>query len=197
MKLKRPTDVLNPDERVDFCFFRDKQKLIGLVLLAMAYAFDLTCSRVNAAIEDVTSFNATVPFACSFSGGSDVVEMAYTKNDNGSSGLLLGTSEALSITSNQLPRLSVTLNTVLAPRNIGFRGVFIRSIQQNRQIQSKTTGSVSNAPISTTISASKFSQFGFATDSSYDINLTVSALLSNSFPFEEYQFDVLLTCLAP
>ena len=68
---------------------------------------------MQAGIQNITTFNATVPFTCSFSGGSDLVSMDYTRN--GSTGIMLGTSESLLISSNQVPRVNVTLNTLLAP----------------------------------------------------------------------------------
>ena len=151
--------------------------------------------RVKAAIEDVTKFKATVPFTCSFSGGSDLVEMEYSRT--GTSGLMMGVSDPLSITSNQVPRIMMTLNTIKAPMNISFRGAWIRSVQRNQNIAYKTTGSLQNSPISIYIWPSKFDEFGFVAGQAYDVTLTVSATLKNYLPFEEYQFDVVLTCLEP
>ena len=151
--------------------------------------------RVKAAIEDVTKFKATVPFTCSFSGGSDHVEMEYSRT--GTSGLMMGVSDPLSITSNQVPRIMMTLNTIKAPMNISFRGAWLRSVQRNQNIAYKATGSLQNSPISINIWPSKFNQFGFVAGQAYDVTLTVSANLKNYLPFEEYEFDVALTCLEP
>ena len=165
------------------------------LLIVMPFALCSVAHRVNASIDDVTTFNATVPFTCSFSAGSDVVEMEYSRN--GTSGLMMGTSDALSITSNQVPRIMMTLNTIKAPMNISFRGAWIRSVQRNQNIAYKTTGSLQNSPISINIWPSKFDEFGFVAGQAYDVTLTVSANLKNYLPFEEYQFDVVLTCLEP
>ena len=75
-------------------WFRCLLVLIALALYSMPY-------RVNAAIDDVTTFQGTVPFTCSFSGGSDNVEMEYSRN--GTSGIMIGRSDVLSITSNRVP----------------------------------------------------------------------------------------------
>ena len=164
----------------------------------MALIFLALCSmprRVHAAFDDLTTFNGTVPFTCSFSGGSDEVEMEYTRN--GTSGLMIGRSDVLSITSNRVPRILMTLDTIEAPMNISFRGVWLRSVQRNQNITYKTTSSLQNSPISTNIYPSKFNQFGFAVGQPYEVTLTVSANLKIYVPFEEYQFDVILTCLEP
>ena len=164
-------------------------------LLLIASALCYVPHRVNAAIDDVTTFQGTVPFTCSFSGGSDVVEMEYSRN--GTSGLMIGRSDVLSITSNRVPRILMTLDTIKAPMNISFRGVWLRSVQRNQNIAYKTTSSLQNSPISTNIFPSKFNQFGFDVGQAYEATLTVSANLKNYLPFEEYEFDVTLTCLEP
>ena len=166
-------------------------RLLLFILLAL-------CSvshRVNASINDVTTFQATVPFTCSFSAGSDVVAMEYSRS--GTSGLMMGVSDPLSITSNQVPRIMMTLDTIKAPMNISFRGAWLRSVQRNQNIAYKTTSSLQNSPISINIWPSKFNQFGFVAGQAYDVTLTVSANLKNYLPFEEYEFDVVLTCLEP
>ena len=164
-----------------------------LVLISLAI-----CSmprRVHGAIDDLTTFNGIVPFTCSFSGGSDVVEMEYSRN--GTSGMMIGRSDVLSITSNRVPRILMTLETIKAPMNISFRGVWLRSVQKNQNIAYKTTSSLQDSPISTNIYPSKFNQFDFVAGNAYDVSLTVSANLTNYLPFEEYRFDVVLTCLEP
>lgn len=161
----------------------------------ICFAPYLAPHRVDAAIDNVTAFQGTVPFTCSFSGGSDVVEMEYSRN--GTSGLMIGRSDVLSITSNRVPRILMTLDTIKAPMNISFRGVWLRSVQRNQNIAYKTTSSMQNSPISTNIFPSKFNQFGFEVGQAYEATLTVSANLKNYLPFEEYQFDVTLTCLEP
>ena len=165
--------------------------LLVLIFLAL-------CSmprRVHAAFYELTTFNGIVPFTCSFSGGSDEVQMEYTRN--GTSGIMMGRSDVLSITSNRVPRILMTLETIKAPMNISFRGVWLRSVQRNQNITYKTTSSLQNSPISTNIYPSKFNQFGFAVGQPYEVTLTVSANLKIYVPFEEYQFDVILTCLEP
>ena len=164
-------------------------------LLLIASALCYMPHRVNAATDNVTAFQGTVPFTCSFSGGSDVVEMEYSRN--GTSGLMIGRSDVLSITSNRVPRILMTLDTIKAPMNISFRGVWLRSVQRNQNIAYKTTSSLQNSPISTNIFPSKFNQFGFDVGQAYEATLTVSANLKNYLPFEEYEFDVTLTCLEP
>ncbi|WP_156779365.1 hypothetical protein [Synechococcus sp. BL107] len=149
----------------------------------------------QAGIQDTTTFNATVPFTCSFSGGSDLVSMDYTRN--GSTGIMAGTSESLLISSNQVPRVNVTLNTLLAPSGIGFRGIWIRSDNTNRIMKNKTSSSYSNSPISTILQPSNFRSHDYSSGLPYGIKLTVSANLSNSFPNDEYRFQVVLTCLEP
>ena len=165
--------------------------LLVLIFLALC----LMPRRVHAAFYDLNTFNGTVPFNCSFSGGSDEVEMEYTPN--GTSGIMMGRSDVLSITSNRVPRILMTLDTIKAPMNISFRGVWLRSVQRNQNITYKTTSSLQNSPISTNIYPSKFNQFGFAVGQPYEVTLTVSANLKIYVPFEEYQFDVILTCLEP
>jgi len=162
----------------------------------------LTCSSlifsprlVQASIQNTTTFNATVPFTCSFSGGSDLVSMDYTRN--GSTGMMLGTSESLLISSNQVPRINVTLNTLLAPYGISFRGIWIRSDATNRYIKSKTSSSYSNSPVSTILQPSNLTSHDYVSGLPYGVKLTVSANLSNSFPNDEYRFQVVLTCLEP
>lgn len=169
-------------------WFRCSLVLLSLALYSVPH-------RVNAAIDDVTTFQGTVPFTCSFSGGSDVVEMEYTRN--GTSGLMIGSSDVLSITSNRVPRILMTLDTIKAPLSINFRGVWLRSVQRNQNIAYKTLSGSNNSPISTNIYPSKFNQLGFTAGQAYETTLTVSANLKNYVPFEEYQFDVLLTCLEP
>ena len=169
-------------------WFRCLIVLISLALYSVPH-------RVNAAIDNVTTFQGTVPFTCSFSGGSDNVEMEYSRN--GTSGIMIGRSDVLSITSNRVPRILMTLDTIKAPMNISFRGVWLRSVQRNQNIAYKTTSSLQNSPISTNIFPSKFNQFGFDVGQPYEATLTVSANLKNYLPFEEYQFDVTLTCLEP
>ena len=165
--------------------------LLALIFLALC----LMPRRVHAAFYDSTTFNGTVPFTCSFSGGSDEVEMEYTSN--GTSGIMIGRSDVLSITSNRVPRILMTLDTIKAPMNISFRGVWLRSVQRNQNIAYKTTSSLQNSPVSTNIYPSKFNQFGFVVGQPYETTLTVSANLKIYVPFEEYQFDVTLTCLEP
>ena len=168
--------------------FRCLTVLIFLALCSMP-------RRVHASFDDLTTFNGIVPFTCSFSGGSDEVLMEYTRN--GTSGMMIGRSDVLSITSNRVPRILMTLDTIKAPMNISFRGVWLRSVQRNQNITYKTTSSLQNSPISTNIYPSKFNQFGFAVGQPYEVTLTVSANLKIYVPFEEYQFDVILTCLEP
>ena len=165
--------------------------LLVLIFLALCS----TPRRVHAAFYELTAFNGIVPFTCSFSGGSDEVQMEYTRN--GTSGMMIGRSDVLSITSNRTPRILMTLDTIKAPMNISFRGVWLRSVQRNQNITYKTTSSLQNSPISTNIYPSKFNQFGFAVGQPYEVTLTVSANLKIYVPFEEYQFDVILTCLEP
>ena len=165
------------------------------LLVLLPFVLHSVYHRVYAAIDDRTTFKATVPFTCSFSGGSDVVEMEYTRN--GTSGLMMGVSDPLTITSNQSPRILMTLNTLEAPMNISFRGVWLRSVQRNQNITYRIGSSLQNSPISTNILPSKFNQFGFVAGHPYDVTLTVSATLKNYLPFEEYRFDVVLTCLEP
>ena len=169
-------------------WFRCLMVLISLALCSVPH-------RVNAAIDDVTTFQGSVPFTCSFSGGSDVVEMEYSRN--GTSGMMIGRSDVMSIMSNQVPRVRMTLETVKAPLNISFRGVWLRSVQKNQNIAYKTTSSLQNSSISTNIQPSKFNQFDLVAGNAYDVTLTVSANLKNYLPFEEYRFDVVLTCLEP
>ena len=150
---------------------------------------------VQAGIQNTTMFNATVPFTCSFSGGSDLVSMDYTRNGN--TGIMLGTSDSLLISSNQVPRISVNLNTLLAPSGISFRGIWIRSDSTNRYIKSKSSSSYSNSPVSTILQSSDLRSNGYVSGLPYGVKLTVSANLSNSFPNDEYRFQVVLTCLEP
>ena len=152
-------------------------------------------SLVQAGIQDTTTFNATVPFTFSFSGGSDLVSMDYTRNGN--TGIMLGTSESLLISSNQVPRINVSLNTLLAPSGISFRGIWIRSDSTNRYIKSKSSSSYSNSPVSTILQLSDLRSNGYVSGLPYGVKLTVSANLSNSFPNDEYRFQVVLTCLEP
>ena len=149
----------------------------------------------QASIQNTTTFNATVPFTCSFSGGSDLVSMDYTRS--GSTGIMLGTSESLLISSNQVPRINVSLNTLLAPSGISFRGIWIRSDSTNRYIKSKTSSSYSNSPVSTILQPSNLTSHDYVSGLPYGVKLTVSANLSNSFPNDEYLFQVVLTCLEP
>ena len=170
---------------------------IVLSIIFLMFAFDAKVG--SAAIEDSTTYSGTVPFTCSFSGGSDNVEMSYTRNNDqpgsGGTGLILGTSDPLSIESNKVPRLGVTLNSVLVPRPVSFRGVWVRSLATNRTIQNATSSSLSNDPISTIIPRSKLIENSYTVEQQNEITLTVSATLSNSFAFADYQFDVVLTCL--
>ena len=151
--------------------------------------------HARADIQDTTTFASTVPFTCSFSGGSDLVEMDFTRNGN--SGIMSGTSDSLMVQANLRPRIQVALNTILAPHNIYFRGVWVRSASTGQTIQSKHSSSISNAPISTIIPVSKLNQHGFVANQSYGLKLTTSASLLNSYPFDEYRFEVVLTCLEP
>ena len=172
----------------------------GLVVLSIIFSMFVLNARVGfAAINNSTAFSGTVPFICAFSGGSDNVEMSYTRNNDqpgsGGTGLLLGTSEPLSIESNKVPRLGVTLNSVLVPRTVSFRGVWVRSLATNRTIQNATSSSLSNNPVTTIIPSSKLIENSYTVGQQNDVTLTVSATLRNSFPFEQYQFDVVLTCL--
>ena len=166
------------------------------IFLCLACASLIFSPRfVQAGIQNITTFNATVPFTCSFSGGSDLVSMGYTRN--GSTGIMSGTSELLLISSNQVPRINVSLNTLLAPSGISFRGIWIRSDSTNRYIKSKTSSSYSNSPISTILQPSNFRSHGYSSGLPYGVKLIVSANLSNSFPNDEYRFQVVLTCLEP
>ena len=171
----------------------------GIVLSIICSMFALDAKVGSAVLEDSTTFSGTVPFTCSFSGGSDNVEMSYTRNNDqpgsGGTGLILGTSDPLSIESNKVPRLGVTLNSVLIPRPVSFRGVWVRSLATNRTIQNATSSSLSNDPIATIIPRSKLIENSYTVGQQNEIALTVSATLSNSFAFAEYQFDVVLTCL--
>jgi len=108
-----------------------------------------------------------------------------------------GTSELLLISSNQVPRINVSLNTLLAPSGISFRGIWIRSDSTNQYIKSKTSSSYSNSPISTILQPSNFRSHGYSSGLPYGVKLIVSANLSNSFPNDEYRFQVVLTCLEP
>ncbi len=166
------------------------------IFLCLACASLIFSPRLaKAGIQNTTTFNATVPFTCSFSGGSDLVSMDYTRNGN--TGLLLGTSESLLISSNQVPRINVTLNTLLAPYGISFRGIWIRSVAANKSIKSKISSSYSNSPVSTILQSSDLRSNGYVSGFPYGVKLTVSANLSNSFPNDEYRFQVVLTCLEP
>ena len=167
--------------------------LLKIALLLTSFSWG--GASYGSGLTDTTSFSGTVPFTCSFSGGSDEVQMEYTRN--GTSGMMIGRSDVLSITSNRVPRILMTLDTIKAPMNISFRGVWLRSVQRNQNITYKTTSSLQNSSISTNIYPSKFNQFGFAVGQPYEVTLTVSANLKIYVPFEEYQFDVILTCLEP
>lgn len=173
---------LGPD-----CYFL--RILLSLALVNQFFVLRLA----QAGIQNTTTFSATVPLTCSFSGGSDLVSMGYTRD--GSRGNMYGTSESLLILSNQVPRVNVALNTLLAPRGISFRGVWIRSDSMNRYIKSKTSSSYSNAAISTTLQSSEFRSNGYVSGIPYGVKLAVSANLSNSLPNEEYRFQVILSCL--
>ena len=195
MKSKQSLHVFNLNMHRTSCMLSVYSQWFRCLLVLIALALYSMPHRVNAAIDDVTTFQGTVPFTCSFSGGSDVVEMEYSRN--GTSGIMIGRSDVLSITSNRVPRILMILDTIKAPLNISFRGVWLRSVQRNQNIAYKTTSSLQNSPISTNIFPSKFNQFGFDVGQAYEATLTVSANLKNYLPFEEYQFDVTLTCLEP
>ena len=175
-------------------FSSDFYRLSIFLCLACASLF-LSPRLVQAGIQNTTTFNAMVPFTCSFSGGSDLVSMDYTRN--GSTGIMLGTSESLLISSNQVPRINVALNTLLSPYGISFRGIWIRSDATNQYINSKTSSSYSNSPISAILQPSSLTSHDYVSGLPYGVKLTVSANLSNSFPNDEYRFQVVLTCLEP
>lgn len=174
-----------------------KKGLLALTIIFSMFALDAKVG--SAAIQLPATFSGTVPFSCEFSGGSDNVEMSYTRNNDqpgvGGTGLLMGTSEPLSIESNKVPRLGVTLNSVLVPRTVSFRGVWLRSLATNRTIQNATSSSLGNDPIATIIPSSKLIENDYVVGQQNDVTLTVSATLRNSYPYEVYQFDVVLTCL--
>ena len=149
----------------------------------------------QAGIQDTTTFDSMVPFACSFSGGSDLISMDYMRD--GTTGYMYGNSESLQILSNQVPRVNITLNTLLAPSGISFRGIWIRSDSTNRYIKPKHQVHISNSAISTTLQSSEFRSNGYSSGLPYGVRLAVSTRLSNSFPNEEYCFHSVLTCLEP
>ena len=140
-------------------------------------------------------FNGTVPFNCAFTGGSDMVEMEFTRN--GSYGVMLGTADVLTIQSNMIPNLHVELNTILAPQPISFRGIWIRSVATNRYIRYKTSSSYSNDPVDMTISSSLLEDNEFVKDRPYDIKIQVSANLPWAYPNQLYSWQAILTCLSP
>lgn len=136
-----------------------------------------------------------VPFACSISGGSDLVSMDYMRD--GTTEYMYGNSESLQILSSQVPRINITLNTLLATSVISFRGIWIRSDSANRYIKSKALSSYSCSAISTTLQSSEFRSTGYSSVLPYGVKLAVGARLGNSFPNEEYCFRAVLTCLEP
>ncbi|QNJ27582.1 hypothetical protein SynSYN20_03291 [Synechococcus sp. SYN20] len=143
----------------------------------------------------ISEFTGTVPFACSFSGGGELVEMEYSRTGN--TGSLLGTSDVLNITTNKVPRVNVSLNTINPPRPIAFRYVGLRADSTNILFKNATSSSLSNNPITTVVQPSQLLGQGYAAGSPFGIKLIVSATLSNSFPNELYQFQVVLDCLDP
>lgn len=143
----------------------------------------------------IAEFTGTVPFACSFSGGGELVEMEY--NRTGNTGSLLGTSDVLNITTNKVPRVNVSLNTINPPRSIPFRYVGLRADSTNILFKNTTSSSLSNNPITTVVQPSQLLGQGYVTGSPFGIKLIVSATLSNSFPNELYQFQLVLDCLDP
>ena len=175
---------LGPD-----CYFL--RILLSLALVNQFFVLRLA----QAGIQKTTTFSAMVPFTFSISGGSDLVSMGYTRD--GSRGNMYGTSESLLILSNQVPRVNVALNTLLAPRGISSRGIWIRSDSMNRYIKSKTLSSYSSSAISTTLQSSEFRSTGYSSVLPYGVKLAVGARLGNSFPNEEYCFRAVLTCLEP
>lgn len=143
----------------------------------------------------IAEFTGTVPFTCSFSSGSDLVEMEY--NRTGNTGSLLGTSDVLNITTNKVPRVNVSLNTINPPRPISFRYVGLRADSTNILFKNATSSSLSNNPITTVVQPSQLLGQGYVAGVPFGIKLIVSATLSNSFPNESYQFQIVLDCLDP
>lgn len=173
----------------------------SILFLSVNCCFSFFCFLIPSmlssvmASNNVTTFNAAVPFNCLFSGGSELVNMEFSRN--GSHGIMLGTSDTLMMQSNQVPRLNVSLNTILAPYPISFRGVWVKSNETNLNLQYKTSSSLANTPIEMTLPVSKFRDNGYVAGQPYGLNLTVSANLRWAYPNEQYKWQVVLTCLAP
>ena len=127
--------------------------------------------------------------------GGDLVGMGY--NCNGNAGSLLGTSEAISINSNQVPCLNVRLNTINLPRPISFRYVVISVNRISILIQNTTSPSFLNVPIATPVHSSILVNQGYVFGNVFGIELGVGATQCNSFPSKLNQFRIYLDCLDP